>query len=48
MERNPKWLREKKSLKPRFVSTVWLEEKQRRVIEWYILNNCEEVQPYLE
>ena len=30
------------------VSTIRLEEKQRRVTEWYILNNCEEVQPYLE
>ena len=29
-------------------STVRLEEKQRNVAEWYILNNCEEVQLYLE
>ena len=32
----------------RKASNVLLEEKQRRVAEWYILNNCEEVQPYLE
>ena len=30
------------------VSTIILEEKQRRVAEWYILNNCEEVQPFLQ
>ena len=30
------------------VSIVRLEEKQRRVAKWYILNNCEEVQSYLE
>ena len=29
------------------VSTVRLGEKHRKVVEWYILNNCEEVQPYL-
>ena len=29
-------------------STLQLDEKPKRIAEWYILNNCEEVQPYFE
>ena len=32
----------------RKASTIRLDEKKRRVAEWYILNNCEDLQPYLE